>query len=90
MPKHRNLKSSQLSCEPSIYQIGHRGLPNFFASLQTAAGWYCDLALQAAVMNRRCVTIVRWLDSYTTDMAAYETDRGECINIATQAQVETS
>ena len=28
------------------------------------------------------------VDSYTTDMAAYETDRGQCVSVALQAQAE--
>lgn len=28
------------------------------------------------------------VDSFTTDMAAYETDRGQCVSVALQAQVE--
>jgi len=86
MPKHRNLKSSQLSCEQK--HIPDQSSRSWCQKFATAAGMvvvigFAGCGYEPALRDYRPV-----VDSYTTDMAAYEADRGECISIATQAQVE--
>jgi len=72
MPERRNLPPSQSWCRMFATATG-------VAALIGLAG----CGYQPALRDYRPV-----VDSYTTDMAAYETDRGECVSIATQAQVE--